>query len=82
MQQHLHEHFCSGNHICFISDVSVTFLDKTDPSDHLKRDYWRSTLKTMALLVLILKKVCEGSVFGTLCCVPLGAAMLGDEKFF
>ena len=49
MQQHLYEHFCSSNHNCFISDVSVTFIDKTDPSDPLKReDYWRSTLKTMA----------------------------------
>ena len=49
MQQHLYEHFCSSNLNCFISDVSVTFIDKTDPSDPLKReDYWRSTLKTMA----------------------------------
>ena len=24
MQQHLHEHFCSSNQSCFISDVSVT----------------------------------------------------------
>ena len=45
----LYEHFCSSNHNCFISDVSVTFIDKTDPSDPLKReDYRRSTLKTMA----------------------------------
>ena len=49
MQQHLYEHFCSRNHNCFISDVSVTFSDKIDPSDPLKReDYRRSTLKTMA----------------------------------
>ena len=49
MQQHLYEHFWSSNHSCFISDVSVTFIDKTDPSDPLKRaDYWRSTPKTMA----------------------------------
>ena len=49
MQQHLYEHFCSSNHYCFISDVSVTFMDKTDPSDPLKREnYWRSTLKNIA----------------------------------
>ena len=49
MQQHLYEHFCSSNHSCFISDVSITFIDKTDPSDPTKRkDHWRSTLKTMA----------------------------------
>ena len=49
MQQQLHEHFCNTNLSCFISDVSITFFDKTGPSDPLKReDYWRSTLKTMA----------------------------------
>ena len=49
MQQHLYEHSCSSNHNCFISDVSVTFIDETNPSDPTKReDYWRSTLKTMA----------------------------------
>ena len=31
-----------------MSHVSVTFIDKTDPSDSLEReDYWRSTLKTV-----------------------------------
>ena len=38
MQQYLCEHFCSSNHNCFISDVSVIFIDKTDPSDPLKRE--------------------------------------------
>ena len=53
MQQHLYEHFCSSNHNCFISDVSVTFIDKSDPSNPIKReDYWRSTLRTVALLGL------------------------------
>ena len=33
----------------FLENVSLTFIDKTDPSDPLKReDYWRSALKTMA----------------------------------
>ena len=46
MQQHLYEHFCSSKHNCFISDVSVIFIVKTDPSDPLKReDYWRVFLK-------------------------------------
>ena len=32
----------------FLNDVSITFIDKTDPSDPLRReDYWRQTLKTM-----------------------------------
>ena len=48
----------SSNHDCFaaatmivffINDASVTFIDITDPFDPLKRkDYWGSTLKTMA----------------------------------
>ena len=49
MQQHLFNHFCTSGHCGFLEDVSLTFIDKTDPSDPLKReDYWRSTLKTMA----------------------------------
>ena len=38
MQQHLYEHFWSSNHNYFISDVSVTFIDKTDPSFPLTHD--------------------------------------------
>ena len=48
MQQHLFRHFCIFGHCGFLQDVSLTFIDKTDPSDPLKReDYWRNTLKTM-----------------------------------
>ena len=33
----------------FLNNVSVTFLDKTDPSDPLKcENFWRETLMTMA----------------------------------
>ena len=38
MQQHLYEHFWRSNHNYFISDVSVTFIDKTDPSYPLIHD--------------------------------------------
>ena len=38
IQQNLYQHFYSSNHNCFISDVSVTFIDKTDPSDPLKKE--------------------------------------------
>ena len=38
MQQHLYEHFYSSNQNCFISDVSVTYIDKTDPSGRPKRE--------------------------------------------
>ena len=53
MQQHLFNHFCTSGYCGFLEYVSLTFIDKTDPSDPLKRgDYWRSTLNTMALFGL------------------------------
>ena len=34
--------------LSYMNDVSITIIDKTDPSDLLRReDYWRQTLKTM-----------------------------------
>ena len=82
MQQHLYEHFCSSNHNCFISDVAVTFIDKTDPSDSLKRDgYWRSTWKLWLPLDLMLEKVWEGLCFWQSCCVGLVVAMFGNKVF-
>ena len=49
MQEHLFRHFSSSGHNGFLNDASVTFIDKTDPSDSLKREnYWRETLMTMA----------------------------------
>ena len=36
MQENLFRHFSSPGHNGFVNDVSVTFIDKTDPSDHLK----------------------------------------------
>ena len=48
MQEHLFRHFSSPGHNCFLNDVSVTFIDKTDRSDPLKREnFWRETLMTM-----------------------------------
>ena len=53
MQEHLFRHFSSSGHNGFLIDVSITFIDKTDTSDPLKReDYWRRTLETMAPLGL------------------------------
>ena len=50
MQEHLFSHFSMAGHNGFLNDVSITFIDKTDPSDSLQReDYWRQTLKTMVL---------------------------------
>ena len=72
MQQDLYEHFCSSNHNFLISDVSVTFIDKTDPSDPLKReDYWKGTLKTTAPFELNVEESVSRSVFGTLAALDL-----------
>ena len=48
-QEHLFSHFSLAGHDGFLNDVSVTLIDKTDPSDDpLRReDYWRQILKAM-----------------------------------
>ena len=44
----------------FFSDDSVTFIDKTYPSDPLKgENIWRETLRTMGPMSLILKIASE-----------------------
>ena len=36
------------DHTQFVNDISAIFIDKTDPTDPLKREqYWRHTLKTL-----------------------------------
>ena len=48
MQEHLFSHFSMAGYDGFLSDVPITFIEKADPSDLLRRkDYWRQTLKTM-----------------------------------
>ena len=60
MQEHLFRHFSSPGHSDFGNDVSVTLIDKTDPSDSLKlENFWRESLMTMAPLGLILTIVSE-----------------------
>ena len=50
MQQHLFEHFSSESHSGFLDDVSIIFIDKTDPKGPNKLEhYWRHTLKTVDL---------------------------------
>ena len=36
MQEHLFKHFCTSGQCNFLEDVSLAFVDKTDPSDRLK----------------------------------------------
>ena len=48
MQQHLFNNICTSGRAGFLDDVSITFIDKADPSGPLRReDFWRRTLKTM-----------------------------------
>ena len=52
-QKSLHEHFLSDSHQSFEEDVSICLIDKTDPSDPYKREYyWMRTLKTIVLFGL------------------------------
>ena len=47
IQEHLFKHFKSMGHNGFLSNVSITLIDKTDGKNPKKReDYWRRTLKT------------------------------------
>ena len=56
MKEHLFIHFSSPGHKGFLNVVSITIIDKTNPSDPLKREgYWRRTLKTMASFGLNIK---------------------------
>ena len=57
MQEHLYEHFCDSEHSGFLNDVSITFTDKTDPTNPLQRgNYWKHTLKTFAPYSLNIKE--------------------------
>ena len=48
MQQHFFEHFPEEGHHSFLEDVSITLINKTDPSNPLQGEsYWRSILKTI-----------------------------------
>ena len=50
MQKHLFSHFSMADHDGVLNEISITFINKTDLSDPLRRgDYWRQALKTMAL---------------------------------
>ena len=43
------EHFISEGHCSFLEDVTITFIDKTDPKDPNRQEYcWRHTFKTTA----------------------------------
>ena len=59
MQEHLYEHFCDSEHSGFLNDVSITFIDKTDPTNPLQREnictIWpKHKIKCIAVSLLIL----------------------------
>ena len=57
MQEHLYKHFCDSERSGFLNDVSITFIDKTDPTNPLQREnYWKHTLKTFAPYGLNIKE--------------------------
>ena len=37
-EKHLYNHFMLEDHTQFVNDVSIIFIDKTDPTDPLKRE--------------------------------------------
>ena len=48
MQEHLYKHFQTEGHKSFRNEASVTFIDRTDGKDLIKREScWMRTLKTM-----------------------------------
>ena len=49
MQEHIFKHFSRPDHNGFLKDASITFIDKSDPSNPLEREnYWMEILQTMA----------------------------------
>ena len=47
MQQQLFEHLSSESLCSLLEEVTITFIDKTDPKNSKRREhYWRHTLKT------------------------------------
>ena len=78
--QHLSNHFCTSRHCGFLEDASLTFIDKTGPSDPLKRDYWISTLKTMASFGLNNKESVEQFISNMLSiCIFIGLERFEDK---
>ena len=49
MEPKLFEHFAADKNNFFLTDCSITLIDKTDGSDPTRREeYWRKVLETVA----------------------------------
>ena len=52
-QNYFHQHFLSNGNNELMNDCEITFIDKTDPSDPTRREFfWMRVLKTIAPLGL------------------------------
>ena len=57
MQKHLYEHFCDSEPSGFRNDISIKYIDKTDPNNPPQRENsWKDTLKTFAPYGLNIKE--------------------------
>ena len=53
MLQHLFEYFANKGRCSFLENITITFIDKTNPKDPKRREhYWKHTLKTIIPLDL------------------------------
>ena len=85
MQQHLFNHFCTSGQCGFLEDISLTFLDKTDPSDPLKREDYQimAHLRLWHHPGLILKKVSSSFITNMLSiCIFIGLVRFEDKDFW
>ena len=52
MQKYVHDHLLSEDHDGLLNNVEITLIDKTDPSDPEREEFWRTKLRTLAPLGL------------------------------
>ena len=63
MQPELFEHFAADNHNCFLTDFSITLIDKTDGSDPTRRVLEKSFENCSSLWVKYLKLMVTSACF-------------------
>ena len=67
----IYSNVSSESHCSFLEDVTIMFINKTDPKDPNRREhYWRHALKTMAPLGLNVEEdQVVSAIFRILCYV-------------
>ena len=57
IQEHVHEHFCDSEESGSINDFSVTFIDKTNPTNLIQgKNCWKHTFQTSVPYSLNIKE--------------------------